>query len=463
MNFDLDIHGLGKLDNLRLQIRPLTVIAGENSTGKSFATKSIYCVLDALNQNHLVNTLRDASSRFLTSLRYYEINIRQNIARSDLEFIESTRSSFLNVIDDIAHCLEDLNILEHGEIEHRLKSEKDELLKISESIDKYFKKRGHVQKIASNQEELMQARKHINEIYWALTNHKEAVANRIAFRLSDNFKKNYQVTELQSLINVSSNNQAKINFQNIGELSFSKEGHISFNFAVHGIDEIQKLESVIFIDSPVYLRIRSGLEAKHSFFQGSDKYSRKLKGYPEYIDNLYRFVDEKYIDPPEPEFKIISERIQGIVSGRLALTKGGDINYVDENDHATPLSLTATGISNLGLIDLLVRNHVIRKGSFLIIDEPEAHIHPKWQVELMEVLFDMAQAGVNVIIATHSLDMIKKLQLLAKHTPMAEDLISIHKMPESEFDGEASLNDRLEDVLNDLSTPFYEMYMEDLT
>lgn len=195
------------------------------------------------------------------------------------------------------------------------------------------------------------------------------------------------------------------------------------------------------------MRIRDGLQKSSSRYFANE---RELKGYPEYIDNLYGFVDRKYMDSPEEEFADLSVELQKTISGRLMFTKAGEIHYVDESGEPTPLSLAATGVSNLGLIDLLIRNSVIKKGSFLIIDEPEAHIHPKWQVKLMKVLYKMACLGVNVIIATHSLDMLKKLQLIVKQNPEdADDIVSVNRMPQSNLDANASLLDKIEESLTD--------------
>ena len=59
------------------------------------------------------------------------------------------------------------------------------------------------------------------------------------------------------------------------------------------------------------------------------------------------------------------------------------------------------GIANLGILALLIERKVLDKGTFLFIDEPEAHLHPAWQVIMAETLFELAKGGVNVVIATH--------------------------------------------------------------
>jgi predicted ATPase len=64
-------------------------------------------------------------------------------------------------------------------------------------------------------------------------------------------------------------------------------------------------------------------------------------------------------------------------------------------------------MTNLGMIQALLKNNVISKGSFVFFDEPETNLHPAWQVVLTKVLIKLAESGVNVVMATHSLD-IKK-------------------------------------------------------
>ena len=46
--------------------------------------------------------------------------------------------------------------------------------------------------------------------------------------------------------------------------------------------------------------------------------------------------------------------------------------------------------------------HLLGKGDVLIIDEPEAHLHPENQRLIARVLVRLMNAGVRVVCATHS-------------------------------------------------------------
>lgn len=62
---------------------------------------------------------------------------------------------------------------------------------------------------------------------------------------------------------------------------------------------------------------------------------------------------------------------------------------------------TSSMVSELAPVVLYLR-HVVRPGEVLIIEEPESHLHPAMQVEFIRHLASAVQAGVRVILTTHS-------------------------------------------------------------
>lgn len=65
------------------------------------------------------------------------------------------------------------------------------------------------------------------------------------------------------------------------------------------------------------------------------------------------------------------------LGGELDLSDSGDLMFKDAaTQQNISLNLTATGVTNLGLIALLLKKNVIAEGSFVFIDEPEVNLHP---------------------------------------------------------------------------------------
>ena len=58
-------------------------------------------------------------------------------------------------------------------------------------------------------------------------------------------------------------------------------------------------------------------------------------------------------------------------------------------------------VSELAPLVLLLRSR-IKPGDTLIIEEPEAHLHPGAQADIAVILARLVRAGVKVIITTHS-------------------------------------------------------------
>lgn len=117
----------------------------------------------------------------------------------------------------------------------------------------------------------------------------------------------------------------------------------------------------------------------------------------------------------------------------------------------------------MGLIGLLLKRNVIAEGSFIFVDEPEVNLHPAWQKIMIEVLYQLSLSGVNIVIASHSIDMMKYIENIM-------DEYSDEELPEHfAINGLSSTGESIENISprqaiqkikNDLGSPFYEMMME---
>ena len=65
------------------------------------------------------------------------------------------------------------------------------------------------------------------------------------------------------------------------------------------------------------------------------------------------------------------------------------------------LNQTSSMVSELAPLVLYLRG-LVQPGDVLIIEEPEAHLHPGAQADIAVILARLVRAGVRVIITTHS-------------------------------------------------------------
>lgn len=66
------------------------------------------------------------------------------------------------------------------------------------------------------------------------------------------------------------------------------------------------------------------------------------------------------------------------------------------------MSAINTGFGITYVLPILVALLSAKKDSLILIENPEAHIHPKGQAILMELMAKAVDAGVQVVIETHS-------------------------------------------------------------
>jgi AAA15 family ATPase/GTPase len=78
------------------------------------------------------------------------------------------------------------------------------------------------------------------------------------------------------------------------------------------------------------------------------------------------------------------------------------------------LRSVAEGIRKVSILSQLIRNRSITKNTILFIDEPETNLHPKAIVLLVEMLYLIAESGVQIYIATHSEFLLKRFEQLAR-------------------------------------------------
>lgn len=95
--------------------------------------------------------------------------------------------------------------------------------------------------------------------------------------------------------------------------------------------------------------------------------------------------------------------------------------YLDESNKIS-LQKAATGIKTFAYIERLIENGTLARDSLLLIDEPEAHLHPQWIVEFARVLvFLYKRVGVTIMLASHNPDMVAAIKSIAEKEAVGEN------------------------------------------
>ena len=63
----------------------------------------------------------------------------------------------------------------------------------------------------------------------------------------------------------------------------------------------------------------------------------------------------------------------------------------------------STGMKNFVILKQLLQNGSIDENGIVILDEPEIHLHPEWQLKFAEIIVLLQiEFGVHVLLNTHS-------------------------------------------------------------
>ncbi len=110
------------------------------------------------------------------------------------------------------------------------------------------------------------------------------------------------------------------------------------------------------------------------------------------------------------------EVLNEAIGGRLDYDKDKDTWYFYDNQRRKiHISLASEGIKKMSVLDVLLGNHYLKKGSIIFIDEVEEALHPTLISKFMEMIVTLAyKADMQFFITTHSYTVVKKLYILAQ-------------------------------------------------
>lgn len=131
-------------------------------------------------------------------------------------------------------------------------------------------------------------------------------------------------------------------------------------------------------------------------------------------------------------------RVRNLIGGDVklqdSLYQGKELHYVRKGDNLNiKLEDTATGMKSFAYIQKLIENGFLNERTLLLIDEPEAHLHPKWIFEFAHLLVLLyKELGVKVMVASHNPDMVAAIQKVAKVENVIDNTHFYQSYPQAE-------------------------------
>jgi ABC-type lipoprotein export system ATPase subunit len=116
----------------------------------------------------------------------------------------------------------------------------------------------------------------------------------------------------------------------------------------------------------------------------------------------------------------------------LEATLGGSVNNVNgrfvlniPGEGNMEIPLVAEGIRKLAMVAYLIANGTLRDKATLYWDEPETNLNPKLLSDLVGILLLIAEQGTQLVLATHSLYLLKELDMRLKASSVQSRFIAL--------------------------------------
>lgn len=359
----LKLKNVGKIKTADIKLNGITVIAGENNTGKSTIGKTLYCLFHSFYkvEEQISEERQKTISRVLSN--YY----RETTNRYTMRFTTWKIASYL--VENKDELVKDISFIE------------DELLNFYSSSDKNF----------PIQYESMRA---VAQKICDLLNISDDEIRKSILRKRLEAEFGMKVAHLNSL-----DSQAEVELE-IKDSKISVE--IIRNQEIIINNYLSLIKEIIYIDDPFVLDeldnrdIIIGL----SDFSHREDLISKILG--DGTKNDFSVIDELLVDK---KIENILDSMKEVCDGDLVSTDdSGRFAYkTDKLDGALDVVNLSTGLKSFVILRTLLQKGRIDENGVIILDEPEIHLHPEWQLRFAEIIvLIQKEFKTNILLTTHS-------------------------------------------------------------
>ncbi len=379
----LSLKNIGKLVETQIAIDGITVIAGENDTGKSTVGKALFAVFNSFYDvdrqvlSERIDSIESVLSLVLknanrTPVRYYIRILAEDIASHQVSlsqksgFKDRISESVLQMVEKSGEGIDDFRLIEvndSDEVVHRIQEimdvSEEEILKaiVEKKMDTEFN--GQVTNLFTNKK---------GEIRLQIKD------KSIALSIENN-----RVTGIENAINL----------------------HVE---AVY-MDDPFLLDT---IPSPYFgIRSRYADHRTHLRKKIFDNASKKTA------------VEEIIVNN---KFQNIYEKISSVCSGEIVRSNQKEYSYKSaDSDKLLDVRNLSTGLKTFVILKTLLLNGGIEYNGVVILDEPEIHLHPEWQLLFAELIVLLhKEFDVHILLNTHSPYFLRAIQVYSAKYEMAD-------------------------------------------
>jgi ABC transporter, ATP-binding protein len=348
---ELKIRNVGKIDSADIEIKGITIIAGLNGTGKSTVSRSLFAMFHSFsNISHKIRLEKEDAIK-----RQLEYSGDMGIMMYSVRMLAASLVGYTdeNSIKEI--LTSSSGMAESPGMEYLIKK----IIMINSTYDTSLLRES------------------------VLENFKAEFNGNIAnIRNSKESEFELKVKDLK----------IKVIFDNRDEV-------------VELENEKELVHEVVYIDDPFIIDSYNTRGIKQEYYHNGYLITRNHREtlLLQYINNKnLTLVDKANI---KDKLKVIYKKINDTLGSDMSLFETDNDDNMSRGTRTKGLSLDSlsSGMKTFYLIKSLIDNGTIVQNGTLILDEPEVHLHPDWQVTLAEVIVLLQrEMGLHILINTHS-------------------------------------------------------------
>lgn len=360
----LTLKNIGKIGTASVEINGITVIAGENNTGKStvgrafFAVFNSFCNVQRQIENERVDSVENLLDRMYinSNPRFMRIANTNEIAKTIVAHIDLYRQAELS---DMQKKITDL-LFQYDEGKIESFDEKT----ITETVSR------------------------IKDIL--NVSDMEFLESALERRLDAEFN--------EQVCNIFSGNDGEIHLQ-------IKDATITVSVENGGCINIQNPSNISLRTEVVYLDDPFVLDDSNMFYRRIPRTSTDHRSHLRkklfWSDSEANVFDEIIA---KDKLNSIYDKISSVCSGDIIRSKRLMLGYQRKgSDKVLNVRNLSTGLKTFVILKMLLTSGAIEHNGTIILDEPEIHLHPEWQLLFAElIVLIQKEFGVHVLLNTHS-------------------------------------------------------------
>lgn len=388
----LSVKNVGCIKEGNISVNGLTVIAGENGTGKSTLSKMIFSIIKAVsNISQVTNDSRRQLLEKYAMTFYRRINVRER---------------FL-VIADI-----------------------DELIPVSYRA--FYYKLWNLQSGSRLQDYLSKVKEHIlNREDLSPRTKKLAVKDlECIHELMLNKNKSSQLwSEIRYFVESEFMNQITTNGADNSHVEFiwdeANGDGVVFDVRNENMKMVKcSVENTLFdatyVETPLYLPIIDPLRRSATYVENMR--SRMIQPMvPLHVKDIVNKYDLLSNYPQDKSTTDLLKMIMKIINGKFIYDeKEKTILFKDNKRDDEYMTINvASGVKTFGVLQILLQINAINENKPLLWDEPENHLHPAWQIKFAEMLVLLSKSGIPIVVSTHSPYFIQSIRYYSQKYQLA--------------------------------------------